>query len=166
MDGKNVIEASEFVEKIKAAKSVSEEYNAVIIARTDSIAVHGIEEAIQRGHQYLEAGADILFIEAPEKREELEKIAKEFSSTMLFANMVEGGKTPILSHSYLESLGFKIIVYPLTGLFSSIKALSVSYNYLKLNNSSIGLDNIITFQQFEELIDLDKFRELEKKYSN
>ena len=164
MEGKKVIDTSEHVEKIRAARSTDDDL--IIIARTDSRAVYGLDEAIKRGEDYLNAGADILFIEAPESYDELKVISTYFKNNYLFANMVEGGKTPILSHSDLESLGFKIIVYPLTGLFSSINALSISYNYLKSNNTSIGLDNMIDFQQFEELIDLDKFRELEKKYSN
>ena len=165
MEGKNVIESSEFIEKLKAAKMASENYDAVIIARTDSRAVHGLDEAIKRGHQYLETGADILFIEAPETVEELKQIAEEFRGAMLLANMVEGGKTPILSQEELESLGFKLIIYGLMGLFSSIKALNICYNYLKLNKTSIGFDGIIDFKQFEELIDLEKYKELEAKFS-
>ena len=165
MDGKHVIESGEYIEKLKAAKYASEEYNSVIIARTDSLAVHGLEEAIRRGREYIKAGADILFIEAPGSEEELRAIAGEFNDTWLLANMVEGGKTPILSYNELKTLGFKIIVYPLTGLFSSIKALTIGYNYLKLNNTSIGHESMISFSDYEELISLDKYKETEKKFS-
>ena len=166
MEGKDVIDSPGFVEKIRAAKDASGEYNAVLIARTDARAVHGLDEAISRGHKYLEAGADVLFIEAPESREEIERISEEFRQEMLFANMVEGGKTPILSHNELVNLGFKIIVYPLTGLFSSINTLTISYNYLKSKNTSSGLKNMIDFNQFEELINLKKYKDLENRFSS
>jgi len=79
--------------------------------------------------------------------------------------MVEGGKTPILSHNQLESLGFKVVVYPLTGLFSSINALTMSYNHLLSNNTSEGLEEMITFSDYEELIGLENYKEIENKFS-
>ena len=166
MDGKQVIETSEYIEKLSAAVHVAGEFGAVVIARTDSYAVHGLEEALRRGHECFNAGADILFIEAPGSLEDMRTIAKEFKGKWLFANMVEGGKTPILSHSELDSLGFKIVVYPLTGLFTSIKALTMSYNYLLSNNTSDGIKDMITFSEYEELIGLDEYKNTEKKYSN
>jgi len=165
MDGKQVIDSKEYVEKLKAARYASKQYSSVIIARTDSYAVNGLDDAIRRGHEYLNAGADILFIEAPGNVEDLTLIAKEFEGKWLFANMVEGGKTPILSHDELESLGFKLVVYPLTGLFSSIKALTMSYNYLLTNNTSTGIEEMITFSDYEELLELKKYKELEEKFS-
>ena len=165
MDGKQVIEEGEYVEKLNAAIDAGKQYNAVVIARTDSYAVNGLEDAIKRGHKYFEAGADILFIEAPGKIEDLMAISEEFKGKWLFANMVEGGKTPILSHQELESLGFKVVVYPLTGLFSSINALTMSYNYLISNNTSIGYNDMITFSDYEELIGLEKYKKIENKYT-
>ena len=165
MEGKDVIDSDEFVEKIKAARFASGQNNTVIIARTDSLAVHGLDEALKRGHKYINAGADILFIEAPQNKEQLSTIAEEFHGTWLLANMVEGGKTPILTQSELEALGFKIIVYGLTGLFSSTKALTISYNYLKSHNSSSGYEDMVDFEEFEELINLPKYKELENKFS-
>jgi len=165
MDGKQVIEAEEYIEKLKAAKDAGDEYNAVIIARTDSYAVNGLDDAIQRGHKYFQAGADILFIEAPGKVEDLKVISEEFKGKWLFANMVEGGKTPILSHEQLESLGYKVVVYPLTGLFSSIHALTMGYNYLLTNNTSRGYERMIAFTEYEELIDLEKYKAIENKFS-
>ena len=165
MDGKKVIEAEEYIEKLRAAKYASEQYNSIIIARTDSYAVNGLNDAIKRGHKYFNAGADILFIEAPGKVEDLKAISEEFKGKWLFVNMVEGGKTPILSHNQLESLGFKVVVYPLTGLFSSINALTMSYNYLKSNNTSEGLEEMITFSDYEELIGMENYKEIENKFS-
>jgi len=165
MDGKQVIEAEEYIEKLRAAKYASEQYNSIIIARTDSYAVNGLDDAIKRGHKYFKAGADILFIEAPGKVEDLKVISEEFKGKWLFANMVEGGKTPILSHNQLESLGFKVVVYPLTGLFSSINALTMSYNHLLSNNTSEGLEEMITFSDYEELIGLKNYKEIENRFS-
>ena len=166
MDGKQVIETSEYIEKLSAAVHTAREFDAVVIARTDSYAVHGLDEALKRDHVCLKAGADILFIEAPGSLEDMRTIANEFNGKWLFANMVEGGKTPILSHSELKSLGFKVVVYPLTGLFSSIKALTMSYNYLLSNNTSDGLNQMITFKDYEELIRFDEYKKIEKKYTN
>jgi len=165
MDGKQVIEAEEYIEKLRAAKYASEQYNSIIIARTDSYAVNGLDDAIKRGHEYFKAGADILFIEAPGKVEDLKAISEEFKGKWLLANMVEGGKTPILSHNQLESLGFKVVVYPLTGLFSSINALTMSYNHLISNNTSEGYEEMITFSDYEELIGLKNYKEIENKFS-
>ncbi len=165
MDGKQVIESGEYLEKLRAAISAAQEFSAVVIARTDSYAVYGLDEALRRGHEYFDAGADILFIEAPGSFEDMKIIAKEFEGKWLFANMVEGGKTPLLSHNELEKLGFKIVVYPLTGLFSSIHALTMSYNYLLSNNTSTGIKDMISFAEYEELIGLKKYKEQEKKFS-
>ena len=165
MDGKQVIESGEYLEKLRAAISAAEEFSAVVIARTDSYAVYGLDEALRRGHEYFDAGADILFIEAPGSIDDLKIIAREFEGKWLFANMVEGGKTPLLSHYELEKLGFKIVVYPLTGLFSSIHALSMSYNCLLSNNTSTGIKDMISFAEYEELIGLKKYKEQEKKFS-
>lgn len=164
MDGKQVIDSSEYIEKLRAAVDTAKEYNAVVIARTDSYAVYGLDEAIKRGHECFNAGADILFIEAPGSVKDLTAISQEFEGKWLFANMVEGGKTPILSHKELESLGFKVVVYPLTGLFSSINALTMSYNYLLTNNTSVGLNEMITFSEYEQLIGLDRYIKTEKKF--
>lgn len=156
MDGKKVIDTEEHVEKIKAARSVDQDI--VIVARTDSRAVVDLDEAIKRGRKYLEAGADILFIEAPESITELQKIAKSFPKDYLFANMVEGGKTPILHAEKLKKMGYKIVVYPLTGLFSSVFALKKSFDYLKNNDFSLGFDDKISFKDFEDIINLENYK--------
>lgn len=156
MDGKQVIETSEHAEKIKAARSVDKDL--VVIARTDSRAVHGLDEAIERGKIYLEAGADILFIEAPQSEEELNIIADAFPENYLFANMVEGGKTPVLSTRELEKIGFKIVVYPLTGLFAAANSLKNIFLDLKNSGSSPENDDKISFKEFEDIIDLDNYK--------
>lgn len=161
MEGKKVIDANEHAEKIMAARSVDKDL--VIVARTDSRAVLGLDEALQRGRKYLESGADILFIEAPESVEELKIISDSFPDNYLFANMVEGGKTPLLDSSELEKIGFNIVVYPLTGLFSSVFAMRRAYNHLKNNKSNKNPEQMIDFKEFEEIINLDYYRNIENK---
>ena len=116
-EGKRVIPMEEHEEKIHAAVVARGESGLVIIGRTDARAPHGLGDAIRRGRAYHEAGADVVFIEAPESVEELKEIAAAFPGVPLFANMVEGGKTPILTARELGELGFKIAVFPLQPLF-------------------------------------------------
>jgi 2-methylisocitrate lyase-like PEP mutase family enzyme len=113
LDDKALIPASEMVGKIKAATDIRQSPETLIIARTDAVAVEGFDRAIERALLYRDAGADLLFIEAPKAREELEKITGRAGGTVpLMANMVEGGKTPMLSASELETLGFSLVIFP------------------------------------------------------
>ena len=164
-DGKQVISMEEHINKIKAAVEARGDSELVIIGRTDARASHGIDEAIKRGKAYYEAGADIVFIEAPQSIEELKQIAASFDKDVpLFANMVEGGKTPFLSSKELEKLGYKIVVYPLAGLFSATKAIQNCFAYLKEHGTSLGIEEILNFGDFEKVIDTANYRELEAKF--
>ena len=165
-EGKRVIEMGEHVEKIRAAVEARGDSGLVIIGRTDSRASHGIGEAIKRGRAYFEAGADIVFIEAPESVEELKEIAGAFKDAPLFANMVEGGKTPFMTTEELEHLGYKIVVYPLVGLFSATKAIESCFNHLKDNGTSRGFEEMHTFKDFEEVINTAKYRDMESKFKS
>ncbi len=165
-EGKRVITMGEHVEKIRAAVEARGDSGLVIIGRTDSRASHGIDEAIKRGRAYFEAGADIVFIEAPESVEELKEIAGAFKDAPLFANMVEGGKTPFMTTEELEHLGYKIVVYPLAGLVSATKAIESCFNYLKDNRTSMGFEEMHTFKDFEEVINTAKYRDMESKFKS
>ena len=112
LNGKQCIPAEEFVMKIKAAKENKCFADTLIVARTDSRAVYDLDEAIKRGEMYLEAGADILFIEAPQSYDEIGKITEHFKGIPLITNQVIGGKTPRLSAAEAEKIGYKIIIYP------------------------------------------------------
>ena len=113
LDDKTLIPAAEMAGKIKAATDTRQSPHTLIIARTDAVAVEGFDRAIERALLYRNAGADLLFIEAPKAREELEKITNRAGGTVpLMANMVEGGKTPMLSASELETLGFSLVIFP------------------------------------------------------
>ena len=164
-DGKQVISMEEHISKIEAAVEARGDSGLVIIGRTDARASHGIDEAIKRGAAYHEAGADIVFIEAPQSIEELKVIAGSFDDRVpLFANMVEGGKTPFLDSQELEELGYKIVVYPLAGLFSATQAIKSCFKHLKENGTSKGIDKMLNFTDFEDVIDTAKYRELENKF--
>lgn len=164
-DGKQVITKGEHVEKIHAAVEARGDAGLVIIGRTDARASLGIEEAISRGRAYYEAGADIVFVEAPQSVEELKEIASAFDDKVpLFANMVEGGKTPFLSSKELEELGYKIVVYPLAGLFSATKAIESCFAHLVENGTTEGYSDMSNFKDFEEVIDTAKYREQESKF--
>lgn len=164
MEGKQVIPMSEHVQKIRAAAEARGDSGLIIIGRTDSRATHGLDEAIKRGIAYREAGADIVFVEAPQSADELKEVAAAIPDTPLFANMVEGGKTPYMSMEDLEMLGYKIAVFPLTALFSAVSAMRESLRYLKENGTTEGYGPMLRFREFEDLIDLAGYRELEDKF--
>ncbi len=164
-DGKRVISASEHIEKIKAAVYAKGDSDLVIIARTDARAPLGLTEAIARGRAYYQAGADIVFVEAPQSVEDLSEIAKSLPNIPLFANMIEGGKTPCLAAEELAKMGFTIVVYPLTGLFAATKAMLTSLTYLKQNGNTQGFTDLVNFNEFANLIEIPKYKELEKRFT-
>jgi methylisocitrate lyase len=164
MEGKTVIPMEEQVEKLRAAAYAQGDGDLVVIARTDARAPLGLDEAIRRGHAYVEAGADVIFIEAPESVEDLETIASSFD-TPLFANMIEGGKTPFLSASELSDLGFKLVVYPLSGLFAATRAVQDAVRHLKESGSTTGFDRMVTFSEFEEVIEVSRYRDIEARFA-
>jgi methylisocitrate lyase len=163
--GKQVIAMEEHVEKIKAAAHARGDGDLVIIARTDARASEGLQEAIRRSEAYYEAGADVLFVEAPQSVEELQAIAAAFPDVPLFVNAIEGGKTPVLSSQQLQDMGFDIVVYPLAGLFAATQAMKSCFQHLKENGTTVGWENPLDFQEFEKLIDVPYYRELESKFA-
>ena len=112
LDNKTLIPAQEMVGKIKAALDARHSRETLVIARTDAIAVEGFEPAISRAVSYRDAGADVLFVEAPKTRDELKRISPALMGVPLMANMVEGGKTPTLNAADLEALGFSLVIFP------------------------------------------------------
>jgi 2-methylisocitrate lyase-like PEP mutase family enzyme len=127
LDDKTLIPAAEMAGKIKAAVDARHSKDTLIIARTDAVAVEGFEQAVERALLYKDAGADVLFVEAPKAREELAKIVKQVGRTLpLMANMVEGGKTPIMSASELEALGFSLVIFP-GGIVRTLAKTAVDY---------------------------------------
>ncbi|MHC4268443.1 MAG: isocitrate lyase/PEP mutase family protein [Planctomycetota bacterium] len=164
LEGKRVIPTGEHVEKIRAARFASGESGLVIIARTDARSELGLAEAIRRGKAYYEAGADVIFIEALQTNEELKEIPPALPGVPLLANIIEGGKTPCLSASELEELGFKIGVFALSGLFAATKAIENCFSFLKENGTTTGFENTSSFKDFKDIIDIKKYQELEKEF--
>ena len=164
LEGKRVISIGEHVEKIRAARFASGESGLVIVARTDARAELGLDEAIRRGKAYYEAGADIIFIEAPQTEEELKGIPSALPDIPLLSNMIEGGKTPCLSARELEELGFKIGVFALSGLFAATRAIEDCFRFLKENGTTCGFENISSFAAYKEVIDIKKYQKLEDTF--
>jgi 2-methylisocitrate lyase-like PEP mutase family enzyme len=126
LDGKVLIAADEMVGKIRAALDTRASPETLVIARTDAVAVEGFERAIERATRYREAGADVLFVEAPKTREELARVAHALPGVPLLANMVEGGKTPPLSAAALETLGFALVIFP-GGIVRALGRMAADY---------------------------------------
>ena len=127
LDDKSLIPTAEMAGKIKAAVDARHSKDTLIIARTDAVAVEGFEQAVERAHLYRDAGADVLFVEAPKARDELAKIVKLLGRSLpLMANMVEGGKTPMLSAAELEALGFSLVIFP-GGIVRTLAKTAVDY---------------------------------------
>ncbi|MBF2065098.1 MAG: oxaloacetate decarboxylase [Calothrix sp. C42_A2020_038] len=163
-EGKRVISTIEHVNKIRAAVQERGDSGLVIIARTDARAVFGLEEAIHRGHVYVDAGADVLFIEAPQSIEELQAIAAAFPNVPLVANIIEGGKTPQLSAEQLQEMGFKIVFFALSTLLAATKVMKACLQELKEKGTTAGFTKMVDFADFKELIEVSKFLDLEKQF--
>lgn len=165
MDEKRVVDEEEARRRVRAAADARDERpeDLVIVGRTDAREPRGIDAAVERGHALAEAGADVIFVEAPESREELERAATDFD-VPTFANMIEGGKTPYLSYDQLEEMGFDIVVYPLSGLFSYTRAVRETYDALADDGETSSVEKL-SFDEYDELIGADEYREMEKRYA-
>ncbi|MEO1784909.1 isocitrate lyase/PEP mutase family protein [Thermodesulfobium sp. 4217-1] len=167
MDGKEVISAEEMAKKIEAAVWAKKDKNFVINARTDSRQKYGPQEAIRRAKLYWEAGADLIFLEAPESLEELKMYASELvpKGIRISANMLDGGKTPLLTFKELEDLGFSRVSVPVMTIYTVAKALYDNLNQLYKDGTNKNLqDKIFPFKEFNKLIELPEIRDLEKKF--
>lgn len=164
-EGKEVVAREEMINKIKAAVDTRQDQNLAIIARTDARATWGIEEAIERAHAYVEAGADAIFVEAPETIDEVRRVAREISVPKL-ANMVEGGKTPICAAKDLEGLGYQVALYANCVLRTSVKAIQKLLQHLIEHGSTIEiLDEMITMKERNRITGLEEIYRLEKYYN-
>lgn len=166
LDGKTLISKDEMVGKIKAAIDARKETNTLIIARTDARGVEGLSEAIDRAQAYQEAGADILFIEAPHSIDEMKLIRKSFGEDIpLLANMVEGGKTPIKTANDLKSLGFNIVIFPGGAVRATTFQLQQYYAGLIENGSTLEFsDSMHNFDSLNSVIGTPELLKLGKKY--
>lgn len=165
MDEKRVVDEDEARTRIRAAADVRDEHDKdlVIIGRTDAREPRGMDAAVERGRALAEAGADVIFVEAPESRDELERAATAFD-VPTFANMIEGGKTPYLDYDEVESLGFDVVVYPLSGLLAYTRAVRDTYDALADEGEASSVDKL-SFDEYDEVIGADEYREKEKSYA-
>jgi len=165
MEGKQVIPMDEMVQKIRAAVDARQDPDFVIIARTDANAVNGLEDALRRGRAFREAGADVIFIEAPRSVAELRAIKQAFPDVPLLFNWAESSKTPFLSLNEIRSLGFKLVLFPVSLLFAATQAMLGLLEILKRGETSIPFHSqMVTFAQFTDLIGLPEIQELERHY--
>ena len=164
MQGKDVISQEEYTEKLGAAIDARENKDFIIVARTDSRATEGLDKAIERGLENKKTGADAVFIEAPKSLDEMKRIGKEIKAPLV-ANMIEGGATPINSAETLSKIGFNIILYPLSVLFANTFATMNILKELKnTGTTSKYKQKVVNFDQFNNLVELDKFKKMETKY--
>jgi len=167
LDGKVLIPAAEMVGKIKAALDARRLRETLVIARTDAIAVEGFERAIERAALYRDAGADVLFVEAPKTRAELKRIPPALGGVPLMANMVEGGKTPVLSAAELESMGFALVIFP-GGIVRALARMASEY-YASLaagGTSEPFRSRMLDFTGLNELIGTPEMLALGKRYNS
>lgn len=164
MAGKEVIEKEEYAEKLQAALDARKSRDFVIVARTDARATRGLDDAIERGRYYRKLGADIVFVEAPKTIDEMKKIGRSINAPLV-ANMIEGGATPILASKDLYKMGFKIILYPLSTLYANAYATMRVLKELKKTGTTGRLTkDMVSFDEFNKIVELPKFRDLELRY--
>ena len=165
MEGKQVIPMDEMAQKIRAALDARQDPDFVIIARTDAIAVNGLEDALLRGQAYREAGADVLFIEAPRSIAELQTIKQAFPDIPLLYNWAESGKTPLLPLDEIQALGFKLVIFPVSLLFAATHVMLELLELLKRGETpSAFAERMVTFSHFTQNIGLPEIQELERHY--
>ncbi|MEH7073531.1 isocitrate lyase/PEP mutase family protein [Neobacillus drentensis] len=165
-NGKDVISKEEMIGKIKAAVDTRKDESLAIIARTDALAVNGMDDALDRANAYSEAGADIIFVEAPTTIDQLKQITSSLKGIPQVINLVEGGKTPLISLKEAEEIGFKIMLCANTVLRSAIKGITESLRILKAEGSQENVHNLIcTWEERQTLFKLNQIKEWENKYS-
>jgi len=167
MSGKAVIPATEMVGKIRAAVEARRDPNLVLIARTDAAAVHGLDEAISRARAFSEAGADVLFVEAPTSEDDIARVAGELNGVApLVFNWAEGGRTPPISLDRIAELGFSLVIYPIATLLAATAGVRSVLESIKRDGTPLtAMDGLPTFDMFTDLIGLPEVRELEQRYA-
>jgi 2,3-dimethylmalate lyase len=164
MSGKEVIAKEEYSEKLRAAVDARKSNDFIVVARTDARATEGLDAAIERGLLYKEIGADAIFIEAPKSVDEMRKIGRSIKAPLV-ANMIEGGATPLLSSSEIHRMGFNLILYPLSVLYANTFATMQILKELRKSGTTAKLkDKLVNFDQFNEIVELSKFKKMENKY--
>jgi len=164
MKGKQVIALEEQLKKLQAALLARQGGDLYVVARTDARQALGLDEAIRRGRAFKEAGADAVFIEAPESKEEMREIACQVPGPLV-ANMIERGVTPLMGPDELRGLGFELVVWPLGPLYASAKALREVYTTLRANGTTQDMfERLISFDEFHEIVGLEEKYALDARF--
>ncbi|HEU5438430.1 MAG TPA: isocitrate lyase/PEP mutase family protein [Ktedonobacterales bacterium] len=165
MEGKQVIPADEMVEKVRAAVAARRSPDFIIIARTDARAVEGLESALDRARRYHQAGADVLFVEAPQSEAEIEAIARALPDVPLLFNWAEGGKTPPVDVQHLQAWGFRIAIFPISALLAATRAIREALAQIKQAGTPLPIiERLPRFSEFTDFIGLPEIRELEQQF--
>ena len=164
MEGKEVLPQAEYTEKLGAALDARQNRDFVVVARTDARATEGLDAAIQRGQDNRKTGADAIFVEAPRTIEEMRSIGKAINAPLV-ANMIEGGATPIQPAESLHSMGFTLVLYPLSVLYASAAAALSTLKDLRRNGTTTN-PSMLSFEQFNELVGLPGVRSLAERFAS
>jgi 2,3-dimethylmalate lyase len=166
MEGKQLIGAEEMAAKVSAAVAARGESDLLIIARTDARAVDGLEPALQRARRYRDAGADMLFVEAPQSTDEIERVAAAFPDVPLLFNYAEGGRTPAVTHRFLRDLGFSLVIFPLSTLLAATAAMRAVLAAIREQGTPRDvLPGLPGFNEFLDFIGIAEIRELEDRFA-
>lgn len=164
MEGKQVIAPEEMAAKIRAALDARSDPDFVIMARTDALAVNGIEDAISRAQLYRDAGADLIFVEAPESIDQMRRIIREVDAPHM-VNMLPGGRTPMLTAMELQDIGYSVVAYATTCTYTIARAVKDIFEILKRNGTTAGYEGrMMKFDEFNKLVGLDEIRAIENAY--
>jgi len=167
MTGKQVVPVDEMVEKLRAAVAARSDPDFVLIARTDARAVEGLEGALARARTYRDAGADVLFVEAPQSEREVEQVAAAFPDTPLVFNWVERGMTPMLPLERVAELGFALVLFPVASLFSATRGMQRYLTRLRETGTPLAaLDDAVPFDEFTDLVGLPQVRGFEAEVTS
>jgi carboxyvinyl-carboxyphosphonate phosphorylmutase len=167
LEGKQLIGAGEMAAKVAAAVAARERQDFLIIARTDARAVEGLDRALKRARRYREAGADVLFVEAPQSTDEIKRIAEDLADTPLLFNYAEGGSTPAVTHDFLRDLGFRLVIFPLSTLLAATAAMRSVLAEIKASGTPIDLlPSMLGFDAFLDFIGIGEIRELEERFAD
>ena len=166
MDRKQLVPPEEMVAKLRAAVA-ARRTDLVLIARTDARAVEGVDAALRRARQYREAGADMVFFEAPQTEAEIETVAKDLADVPLLFNWAEGGKTPPISYARLRALGFRIIIFPISALLAATRGMREVLETIRRDGTPAGaLQGLPRFAEFLDFIGLPEIQSLEQRFSS
>ena len=166
MEGKQLVSAEDMIAKLRAAVAARGS-DLLLIARTDARAVEGLDHALTRAKQYRDAGADIIFFEAPQSQAEIETVARQLADVPLLFNWAEGGKTPPVSYSYLRELGFRIIIFPIGALLAATRGIRELLAVIRSDGTpAAAMDTLPQFGEFLDFIGLSEIEGLEQRFSS